>query len=270
MSSYFKAEYSARLPWPLAQLYPRAHNEKSAHAQHGVIFNLFEVFVRLPACALIAAYLAEVEKDPQVAKPDLDAALASLHKPSFGAWNGLLRDFARHYGEESKTVPALGHLWPQLTRQRKDLPAVLELYRNIKNGIHGQPAGSQSVSVRQLLDTLVEYRNAVIGHGSTQPEKFYSGRMCPRLFPALNELLGDGTLDLLGPSGTRLLYVDEIRIKSRGTAALEVRELTGSHGLRQEISIGSRHVDALESGTVAVLWPGQESPLPLNPLARFL
>ena len=113
----------------------------------------------------------------------------------------------------------LGHLWDQLNGPHRDRPALLALYRRIKNGPDGEPAGDQSCSVLQVLDALVQYRNGVFGHGAGRFEAFYDREMGPLLFPAANELLAEGLLDLLGPRGSRLVYLDRAAHARRGHAS---------------------------------------------------
>ncbi len=43
-------------------------------------------------------------------------------------------------------------------------------------------------------------------------ESFYEQEMGPLLFPAANELLAEGMLDLLGPRGSRLVHLTELRM----------------------------------------------------------
>ena len=54
MSNEFHREYLIRLPLPLAQLYNRARNDKSARARHDNTFYLFEATVKLAAAPGIA------------------------------------------------------------------------------------------------------------------------------------------------------------------------------------------------------------------------
>ena len=87
----------------------------------------------------------------------------------------------------------LGHLWGQLEPQapRSARPS-LALYRRIKNGPDGEPAGDQSCSLLELLDALVQYRNGVFGHGASRFDAFYEQEMGPLLLPAANEMLAEG------------------------------------------------------------------------------
>src|SRR5262249_40728938 len=151
-----------------------AHNAKDLRSRHDNTFYLFEVLVKLAAAPAIAAYLAEVECGaPRVAA--LDRLLTHLALPSLGQWVGMLRELARHFGERpDASAHPRGHLGDQLTRPHRDRPALLALYRRIKNGHDGAPAGDQHVAVLQVLDALVPYRNGVFGHGGPRFESFYA------------------------------------------------------------------------------------------------
>ena len=71
-----------RLPLPLAQLYRRAHNAKSALERHQTAFYLWEAgaqaaWLRLPS----SQYAAREEHDPLLAE-----CLQNLARPSLGHW----------------------------------------------------------------------------------------------------------------------------------------------------------------------------------------
>ena len=144
MSSEFQREYLIQLPLPLAQLYQRAYNDKSAQSRHNNTFYLFEALVKLATAPAVAAYVHELEHGvPHVAA--LDRLLVHLALPSLGQWVAMLRALAQHFG----TGPAagahpLGHLWDQLNRPYRDRPGLLALYRRIKNGLDGGTANDQS------------------------------------------------------------------------------------------------------------------------------
>src|SRR5262245_24131682 len=166
MVTDFQREYLLRLPLPLAQLYGRAHNAKDARSRHDNAFYLFEAWIKLAAAPLAARYLCEAEVSGQRV-PAMDRALAQLALPSLGQWVGILRDGARHFGQrpDAGSHP-LGHVWEQLTAKHPDRPGLLALFRRIKNGPDGEPGGDVSCSLLQVLESLVQYRNGVFGHGA--------------------------------------------------------------------------------------------------------
>jgi serine/threonine protein kinase/tetratricopeptide (TPR) repeat protein len=270
MANDFRRDYLVRLPLPLAQLYSRAHNAKDARGRHDNTFYLFEALLKLTAAPAIACYLHEIEQG-QRRDPALDRLLAQLALPSFGQWVGMLRALARHFGDlpDSASHP-LGHLQDQLDRPRRDLPAVLALYRRIKNGPDGEPGGDQSCSFLDLFDALVQYRNGVFGHGGPRFYSFYTQDMGPLLLPAAGEVLGEGVLEPLGPRGSRLVYLTELRTLDDGRVEVGIRELVGLQGERAApLVLPAEQAGALLPNRPAVMWPGREVPLRLDPLLSF-
>jgi serine/threonine protein kinase len=270
MLAEFQREYLVRLPLPLAQLYSRAYNAKDARGRHDNTFYLFEALVKLAAAPLVATYLQETGRGaPRVAA--LDRLLCQLALPSLGQWLAMLRELARHFGTRPDAAShPLGQVWEQLQRPHRDLPGVLALYRRIKNGPDGEPGGDQHCSLLQLFDALVQYRNGVFGHGAGRFESFYEKEMGPLLFPAVNEVLGEGTLDILGPRGSRLVYLTELRTGDDGQVEVGLRELVGLQGERlPPLTLRGPEAAALLPGRVAVLWPGRPLPLRLDPLLVF-
>ena len=269
-SSDFRREYLSRLPLPIAQLYSRAYNAKDARGRHDNSFYVCEALVKLAASVGASAYLADVESGmPRV--PALDRLLAQLALPSFGQWLGILREVTRFYGErpDAASLP-LGNVWRQLTVRHLDKPSLLELYRRIKNGPDGQPSGDTSISLLELLDSLVQYRNGVFGHGAGRFDSFYEADFGPRLFPAVNELLEDGLFDLLGPRGSRLVYLTEIRKLDDDHFEIRLDELSDRESLRLDpFELNAAEAAGLVPNCVAVRWSVRRVPLRLDPFLTF-
>jgi internalin A len=268
--SSFHREYLLRLPLPLAQLYSRAHNAKDARDRHDNTFYLFEALVKLTTAPAVAAYVGEVEGGaPCVAA--LDRLLLQIALPSLGQWLGLLRELARHFGARTDAAShPLGHLWTQLNTSRRDLPGVLALYRRIKNGPEGAPASDQSCSLLQLLNALVLYRNVIFGHGAVRLASFYEQETGPLLIPAADEVLADGTLDLLGPRGSRLVLITGLRALDERRVEVGIRELVGLQGERAaSLQLSAAAAQGLAPNGVAVFWPGHPLPLRLDPLLLY-
>jgi hypothetical protein len=183
----------------------------------------------------------------------------------------MLRALARHFGSRPDAAAhPLGHLWDQLNQPYRDRAGLLALYRRIKNGLDGEPAGDQSCSAMQVIDALVPSRNAVCGHGAGRFESFYEKEMGPLLFPAANEMLAEGMLDVLGPRGSRLVHVAELRMLDEERIEVGVRELVGERSARSAPVILSRtQAVALVPDRVAVLGPGRPVPLRLDPLLLY-
>jgi len=270
MPEEFRREYLLRLPLPLAQLYSRAFNAKDARSRHDNAFYLCEALVKLTAGTAAMTYLQEAERGA-ARKPALDRLLACLALPSLGQWVAMLRELARHFGDRPDAAcHPLGGLWSQLDAQRRDLNGALALYRRLKNGPDGGPAGDQSCSLLQLLDALVQYRNGVFGHGGPRFASFYESEMGPLLFPAVNDLLAEGTLDPLGPAGSRLVYVTELRLLDDARVEVGLRDLVGVQGERTApLTLPAAAAAALAPNHVALLRPGGAAPLRLDPLLLY-
>jgi WD40 repeat protein/serine/threonine protein kinase/tetratricopeptide (TPR) repeat protein len=270
MTQGFQRDYLLRLPLPLAQLYSRAHNAKDARARHDTTFYLFEALIKLTAAPAIAAYLHKIQYGG-TRIPSIDRQLVQVALPSFGQWLGMLRELARFFGTRPDAAShPLGHLWQQLETKRRDLPALTALYRRIKNGPDGEPSGDQSCSLLQLFDALVQYRNSVFGHGAARFEAFYQQEMGPLLFPAANAVLAEGVLDFVGPPGSRLVYLTELRTVEADRVEAGLRELVGLQGERlASLALTSEQAAGLLPNRVAVLWSGRPVPLRLDPLLVY-
>ena len=270
MTPEFQREYLVRLPLPLAQLYSRAYNGKDARSRHDNAFYLLEALVKLSAAPAVAAYLAELKQGgPHV--PELDRLVAQLALPSFGQWLAILRKLARHFGQRvDAAAHPLGHVWQQLDRKRGDLPAVLGLYQRIKNGADGELAGDRSCSILDVFSALVQYRNGVFGHGAGRFPSFYEQEMGPLLFPAVNEILSEGVFDFLGPRGSRLVYITEIRTLDGELVEVGLRELVGQNAERAApLELTAAQAAGLLPNKVCVSWAGRSVPLRLDPLLIY-
>src|SRR5215475_3504737 len=270
MASTFHREYLIQLPLPLAQLYNRAHNAKDPRNRHDNAYYLFEALVKLLAAPLVAAYLQEVRHGGKRVDV-IDWRLQQLALPSLGQWVGIVREVAKHFGTRAEpTSHPLAHLWGQLTRQHRDKPGLVGLYQRIKHGADGVRAGDRSCSILQVLEALVPYRNGVFGHGAVRFDSFYAQDMGPLLFPALNEMLTDEVLAPIGPPGSRLIYLHEVRAVSEETMEISFRDLVGYQGeWGAPMLVGREEAKDLIPRCVAVLWPDQRLPLRLDPLLRY-
>ena len=270
MTSVFHREYLIQLPLPLAQLYNRAHNAKDPRHRHDNAYYLFETLVKLMTAPLVAAYLHEM-RHGGTRVDVIDAQLQNLALPSLGHWVGMVRELAKHFGTRAETTRhPLAHLWGQLTRQHRDKPGLVGLYQRIKHGADGDRAGDRSCSILAVLEALVPYRNGVFGHAAGRFESFYAQDMGPLLFPALNEILTDAVLAPIGPPGSRLIYLHEVRAVSEETMEISFRDLVGYQGeWGAPMMVGREEAKDLIPHCVAVLWPEQRLPLRLDPLLRY-
>lgn len=265
----FRREYLIRLPLPLAQLYSRARNAKDARARHDNCFYVFESLIKLAGAPLVAAYIQERRHGGERVEK-LDRLLVQLAHPSLGQFVGILREASRHFGQpQQEGSHPLGHLWQQLNQKHSDLGGLSALFRRIKNGPEGRPAGGKSCSILQLLDALVTYRNAVIGHGAGRFQSFYEENMGPLMFPAVNDVLDEGVLDMLGPPGSRLVLLERPS-GSDGAAEVDVRELVGLQSERSDpVRLSAEQQESFRPGQLAVVWPGHKTPLVLDPLLLY-
>src|SRR4051812_29734446 len=98
MRAEFQREYLSHLPLPLAQLYSRAHNDKSARSRHDNAYFIFEALTRLAVAPAATEYLREAA-DGRARSAAVDQQLVHLARPSAGQWLGMLRELARHFGQ---------------------------------------------------------------------------------------------------------------------------------------------------------------------------
>jgi WD40 repeat protein/serine/threonine protein kinase len=265
----FQRDYLVRLPLPLAQLYARACTLKNPRNRHDNAYYLFEAIVKLGVATLAACYLQELQRGaPHQAK--VEAALCNLARPSQGHWVAMLRELSRYYRDGDERHP-LFRTSRQLHGARDDLPGILDLYRRIANGPDAAPSGVKRCSPLDLFGALVQYRNAVFGHGANRPEAFYERELGPKLLPAANELFAEGTLNLLGPTGSRLVQLTDLRILDEaGRVEVGLRELAGTLSAPlAPVVVTAEQAAGLAPQRVAVLWPGGALPLRLDPLLLF-
>jgi hypothetical protein len=266
----FRREYLVRLPLPLAQLYSRAFNAKDPRGRHDNAFYLFEATIKLAAAPAAACYVQEVRRDG-TRVPELDRLLLQLALPSLGQWVAILRELSRHFGQRPDAAShPFGHLWKQLTEKQRDRAALLALYRRIKGGVDGKPVGDESCSILEVLEALVQYRNSVFGHGGPRFESFFEQEMGPLLLPAANDLLEENAFDYLGPRGSRLVYLNDLRTLDEDKVEIGLRELVGRDAERMApLTVTKAVADTLLPNRVAVLWPGAPIPLRLDPLLLY-
>ena len=100
-------------------------------------------------------------------------------------------------------------------------------------------------------------------------DAFYD-EMAGLLFAAANEMLAEGVLDPLGPAGSRLVYITELRIVAEDRVEVGLRELVGLAGESMApLVLDKAEADRILPNRVAVLWPGRATPLRLDPLLFY-
>ena len=191
-----------RLPLPLAQLYRRAHNAKTPLERHQAAYYLWEAALKLTGSLAVCEYARLGDRDPELAE-----RLKNLARPALGHWWEFVR----------RLVPVLAEAgvggFPELRevvlgRVRDDLPRLAGLFAALGEALGGPGGPRSSVRLSELFDRLVQYRNAVVGHGAVgqHPPEYYA-RLSGALLGGLGELLD--RVDLL--AGRRLVFITDVR-----------------------------------------------------------
>jgi hypothetical protein len=281
------SDTAARLPRPLAQLYAAAHEQPTGKPGHASAWYLFEAFVKLSVLPLMARYARGVEIGAARIE-ELDAAARSLAgEATFADWVAVLRAFARHERQptaadgassappsQKSADPARppGRLWGQLNDRRPAASAIASLCRQLEPSTGGGVEPSEreapddgSRSILAILDALVPVREVALGREVGPAQSAFDRDVRPLLLPAADELLADGTVDLLGPPGTQLLYVAEVDAADPAAVTAKVLPL---HGLAEEatdILLDGDLVAAVAPKAVVLLRPDDPAPLRLDP-----
>jgi WD40 repeat protein/serine/threonine protein kinase len=214
-----------RLPLPLAQLYRRAHNAKTALERHNTAFFLWEAGLKLLGSVAVVEYAERATPDPQLAE-----ALQCLARPSLGQWWALVRKLVPVLaGQEDADFERLRELL--LAKSRDDLPRLAGLDAVLRGVIEGGTHAQSSIAPARLFDRLVQYRNQDIGHGAhgRRPAAHYEA-VGAALLAGIPELWC--RLDCL--AGRRLMYVAEVRRQPTGNWEVDRFELIGESGRRIE------------------------------------
>ncbi len=213
-----------RLPLPLAQLVRRSVNAKTALERHHAAFYLWEASLKLLGSAAIVHYARLDEHDPQ-----LKERLEALARPSLGHWWEFVRLLLPVLAEKDPSFAALQeHV---LGRARTDLPRVAGLNSLLGESLGGPSSAKSTVRIAELLDRMVQYRNAELGHGASgqKPMAFYE-KMGATLLAANIELLN--RMDLL--AGRKLVHIEDVRRMASGQWLVERYDLMGETSRRLE------------------------------------
>jgi len=213
----------ARLPLPLAQLYRRACNAKTAQERHLSAFYLWEAALKLLGCTAVAVYASQLHHDPSLVE-----RLQNLARPSLGHWWEFVRLLVATLADGGDPgFRAVREL--VLGKTRDDLPRLAGLDAALLEVLEGKSGARSTVRLTELFDRLVHYRNSEFGHGAVgqRPAAFHE-RMSQALLVALAELLE--RLDVL--AGRRLVYVADVRLLPSGRWLVERYELKGPSAAR--------------------------------------
>ncbi len=212
-----------RLPLPLAQLYRRAHNAKTALERHLTAYYLWEAGLKLLGCTAVVAYAERPAHDPQLAE-----RLQNLARPALGHWWEFVRRLLPVLAEGGDAAFAAARDLA-LGRARDDLPRSAGLDAVLREELDGQGGARSTVRLTELFERLVRYRNQQVGHGAAgrRPTAHYE-RAGEALLAGAGEVFG--RLDVLG--GRRLVYVTEVAALPSGDWLVQRFELAGEAGRR--------------------------------------
>jgi serine/threonine protein kinase len=175
------------LPWPLPQLIQRAENTKAAMERLHCVYFVAEAALKLATTARIALYLDKaLEPGSREARQ-----LECLVHPSIGHWRQTLGwvNTALKALPDAESIP-LARVAGKLRHQHEEWSAVrsfashlsdTDLLKGAKRAYRG--------GVQGFFETVVSYRNEVIGHGAVKKASFYH-EQADLLLPAVKEVLG--------------------------------------------------------------------------------
>jgi hypothetical protein len=259
----------ARLPLPLAQLYRRAHNAKTAQDRHHHAYYLAEATLKLAACVRIGIALHH-GLEPRFA---LAQRLEQLCLPSTGQWVGMLREACDylHTRPDASLLPLADCQEALLTHIA--LPAVqafadLAAWSDADGHPPLDPQQARDASRQGILgffNLIATYRNQVFGHGSQRVPDFYE-QHGPRLLVAVREVLEQRCL-----FGHLTLAVAQLATDARG---LVIQLLW--QGMRGPVSLSlsaeavgpEPEGDRAHAGELYFVGPGVR--IPLHPLVVYL
>jgi WD40 repeat protein/serine/threonine protein kinase len=175
----------ARLPLPLAQQYRRAHDYRLAPSERCyAAYYVWEAGLKLLASTAIVHYAAG-----QAVDETANSYLRFLARPAIGHWWGfvklLLPLVARQGHADARAVVQL--LFDK--QKRNDLPMCAGLLGALNAWPEKPTQAATIVSISELFDRLVWFRNKEIGHGAAgqrKPEDYR--RLAPVLLAGLEEL----------------------------------------------------------------------------------
>jgi serine/threonine-protein kinase len=247
-----------RLPLPLAQLYRRAHNAKSAQERHHAAYYLWEAALKLLGSAAVAGFL-ETGRTPEAR---LAAALENLARPAVGHWWEIVRLLTVELAEADPRFAAARDLL--LGRARDDLPRAAGLDAALLAALDGKGGSRSSVRLTELFDRLVRYRNREFGHGAVgQRSAGHYEELGRALLAGVPQVLG--RLDVL--AGRRLVYLADLRRLATGAWLVERYELAGETPRRLE-SLEASHEEAAGLVPQQVYLAGKALH-PLHPLVAY-
>ena len=213
------------LPLPLAQLYRRAHNAKTALERHLAAFYLWEAALKLLASTAIVEYADSAAADPAITEK-----LQNLARPALGHWWSFARLLIPTLADRG--LEPFQKLRDVLFgKARDDCPRAAGLDALLREALEGKGGARATVRIGELFDRLIAFRSVELGHGAAgqRPAQFYE-RMGPALLAGLTEMLG--RVDVL--AGHRLIHVADVRRLASGNWLVERYALHGESAQRLE------------------------------------
>jgi serine/threonine protein kinase len=252
------------LPLPLAQLYRRAVNAKTALDRHHNAYYLAEAALKLAASVRISLVL----RHGLPAQSPLAESLVQVCMASVGQWVGFLRETSRWLrGQPDAALLPLAEAHDELLRPGT-IPEVAAFARRVSHSEwEEEPPLSRELAstagragILGFFDLIAAYRNQVFGHGGQRLPGFYA-EVGLLLLEAVKSVLNRPCL-----FGDLLLSV--ARRNEDGTFSW--------HGLRgpagfplPEESVGpTPEAAVIRPGTVYFIQPGLR--LSLHPLVIYL
>lgn len=207
------------LPLPLAQIYLRACNAKTAVERHNAAFYLWECALKL----LVSVSLAECASRKRLG-PEVRERLAILDHPSLGQWWELVRLLVPIVAEDDPAFRQIRDL--VLGRGRDDMPRAAGLNAVLQEECgRGKSAGTR-VQLTGLFQSMVEYRNREFGHGAAaQKSESHYRRIGSVMVGGIAEVLS--RVDVL--AGRRMVFVSDVQMTPAGSWVVDRFSMTGSN-----------------------------------------
>ncbi|MBX3460716.1 MAG: protein kinase [Planctomycetes bacterium] len=244
------------LPLPLAQALRRALNAKSPEGAHLGAYYFFEASLKLTAASLVAVYLQDGAKEPK-----LNKVIENLARPSTGHWLNLLREISNWLGgrPDAGLLPLSG-VGKRLT-ERAPRPACTAFIRFAAKA-QDKEDNRSNVSVLDLFDAIVGYRNAEVGHGGQRTQAFYS-EASPLLVAAMLE-----GFEALNPFEGLMFCVARDVIDTRSSRTVRRYEVLRGDGIHVPFDDENREADThIPAGQLLLV--GRNVRVRLHPLLVY-
>ena len=161
----FGEEMIQTYPYPLAVAAKRVNDATECVEEYLCLANLFEVNLKYLSSISLAQYLRDDAVDEKIQRQ-----LMKLPRPALGVWNEILRTCVRFYAENKDRafgVPELRDGYRAKLRQKNPgTEDMLNWFRFMAGYLEDDSKARQErISLQNLLDLMVRYRNKTWGHG---------------------------------------------------------------------------------------------------------